>query len=185
MCSTPSCIFHHSSYCKKLTEQVAQYKCVLIGHESHWLTRAVLITFNSNYFSMNTYYTVFKNRLKKTQKLTYFEKIYPVVACSQTGTSGGHEAQDPVGMPELQGLPDSRAWTAPSSGQTKYTQVKRSCFKAVNVTSFSLKTDILCRQAEKRYMQLNVKIWNMCGYLFISKPSVPFLLLFTPKTGAI
>ncbi len=52
-------------------------------------------------------------------KLTYFEKIYPVGACSRTGRSGGHVEQDPVGMPEPQVLPDSLAWRAPSSGQNK------------------------------------------------------------------
>lgn len=31
--------------------------------------------------------------------------------------SGGHAKQGPVGMPEPQGLPDSLAWKAPSSGQ--------------------------------------------------------------------
>lgn len=67
--------------------------------------------------------SIFKTSLKN---LTYFEKICPVVACNQTGMSGGHAEQGPVGMPELQGLPDSLAWIAPSSGQTKYTQLKRS-----------------------------------------------------------
>lgn len=43
------------------------------------------------------------------KKLTYFEKICPVVACSQTGMSGGHVEQGLVGMPELPGLLDSLA----------------------------------------------------------------------------
>lgn len=52
--------------------------------------------------------------------------------------SGGHAEQGPVGMPELQGLPDSLAWIAPSSGQTKYTQLKdpqlmSECFRAKRI----------------------------------------------------
>lgn len=50
--------------------------------------------------------------------LTYFDKICPVVVCNQTGMSGEHVEQDPVGMPAVQGLPDLLAWTSPSSGHT-------------------------------------------------------------------
>lgn len=71
-------------------------------------------------------YTLKNKNKKKTQTLTYFEKICPVVACNQTGMSGGHVEQGPVGMPELQGLPDSLVWIAPSSGKIIYTHLKRS-----------------------------------------------------------
>lgn len=64
----------------------------------------------------------FKNKNILKNKLTYFDKICPAVACSQTGMSGGHVEPGPAGMPELQGLPESLAWRAPSSGQTKCTK---------------------------------------------------------------
>lgn len=51
--------------------------------------------------------------------LTYFEKIYLVVACNWSGMSGEDVKQGPAGRPELQDLPDSlTSDSAPSSGQT-------------------------------------------------------------------
>lgn len=48
--------------------------------------------------------------------------------------SGGHAKQGPVGMPEPQGLHDSLAWKAPSSGQTPLTQVNKKITKQEQIS---------------------------------------------------
>lgn len=61
-------------------------------------------------------------RLLLTQSqtnLTYFEKLYLVVVCNQTGMLDGHAGQAPVVGPMPPGLPELLASIAPSSGKTK------------------------------------------------------------------
>lgn len=61
-------------------------------------------------------------RLLLTQSqtnLTYFEKLYLVVVCNQTGMIDGHAGQAPVVGPMPPGLPELLASIAPSSGKTK------------------------------------------------------------------
>lgn len=69
--------------------------------------------FDKTHLSLDTI-----KHLVTSKKLTYFERICPVEACSPTGMKGGHVKRGLVEMPELPGLHDSQASL---SGQTKYT----------------------------------------------------------------